>query len=343
MEKLPLNEKENMSGLNSFQLNYALSQATNPQFLPPNIPRKAKSKVKSQKGFSSNLRAGDWICLICNNLNFSFRNECNRCQLQTKEQNQLQSLYIQENQNILNDSDERLPFKDLTNNRSSQSKAGPLSFHTKSKSTPMQSDLTINMLPKMSTEVEITEPSTNNTSGLTTASSSNKGFQNMLLVTPPKHRQNKSLNIFKEYSDSGQKELPPYKSPEYLPSISPMLNAVFGNIPERQGGRRYQSFTFLKEECEEAEQEEAKTEDLNQDLPGVRPKFENASQSMKEVTNLFANTSLENERQQADPSLGIDHLAEESKFFHYANKLNDAGVVRESKGKKGREVTNVEK
>lgn len=25
------------------------------------------------------IRAGDWICLMCSNLNFSFRNECNRC------------------------------------------------------------------------------------------------------------------------------------------------------------------------------------------------------------------------------------------------------------------------
>ena len=27
-----------------------------------------------------NIREGDWICLYCQNLNFSFRNECNRCQ-----------------------------------------------------------------------------------------------------------------------------------------------------------------------------------------------------------------------------------------------------------------------
>lgn len=32
-------------------------------------------------------REGDWICLNCNNLNFSFRKKCNRCKVQTKQQN----------------------------------------------------------------------------------------------------------------------------------------------------------------------------------------------------------------------------------------------------------------
>ncbi|KAL4475848.1 hypothetical protein ABPG73_002049 [Tetrahymena malaccensis] len=40
------------------------------------------------------LRAGDWVCLLCNNLNFSFRNECNRCMIQTKKQNLLQNLML---------------------------------------------------------------------------------------------------------------------------------------------------------------------------------------------------------------------------------------------------------
>ena len=30
------------------------------------------------------IRAGDWICLYCNNLNFSFRIKCNRCGLLRK-------------------------------------------------------------------------------------------------------------------------------------------------------------------------------------------------------------------------------------------------------------------
>jgi hypothetical protein len=32
-------------------------------------------------------RNGDWICIKCNNLNFSFRKKCNRCRQQTKEEN----------------------------------------------------------------------------------------------------------------------------------------------------------------------------------------------------------------------------------------------------------------
>ena len=38
------------------------------------------------------IRAGDWVCLMCNNLNFSFRNVCNRCRVQTKKQNFIQNL-----------------------------------------------------------------------------------------------------------------------------------------------------------------------------------------------------------------------------------------------------------
>lgn len=32
-------------------------------------------------------RAGDWKCVICSNINFAFRSECNRCGLISKEQN----------------------------------------------------------------------------------------------------------------------------------------------------------------------------------------------------------------------------------------------------------------
>ena len=35
------------------------------------------------------IRAGDWICLYCNNLNFSFRTKCNRCGLLRKSSNYL--------------------------------------------------------------------------------------------------------------------------------------------------------------------------------------------------------------------------------------------------------------
>ena len=37
-------------------------------------------------------RAGDWVCIMCNNHNYSFREVCNRCRQQTKQQNIVQSL-----------------------------------------------------------------------------------------------------------------------------------------------------------------------------------------------------------------------------------------------------------
>ena len=40
---------------------------------------KETNNNKKKKNFSE--RAGDWVCFKCKNLNFSFRNNCNRCQL----------------------------------------------------------------------------------------------------------------------------------------------------------------------------------------------------------------------------------------------------------------------
>lgn len=37
-------------------------------------------------------RAGDWVCILCNNHNYSFREVCNRCKQQTKQQNMIESL-----------------------------------------------------------------------------------------------------------------------------------------------------------------------------------------------------------------------------------------------------------
>lgn len=50
--------------------------------------------VKSAKSSQQSHRAGDWICVKCNNLNYSFRNKCNRCQMQTKKQNLLDNLLL---------------------------------------------------------------------------------------------------------------------------------------------------------------------------------------------------------------------------------------------------------
>lgn len=52
-------------------------------FTPIKEPMSSGKPNKS----ASQTREGDWVCLNCNNLNFSFRKKCNRCKMQTREQN----------------------------------------------------------------------------------------------------------------------------------------------------------------------------------------------------------------------------------------------------------------
>lgn len=52
----------------------------------------AQGKGTSPDSFQ--IRNGDWICLICCNYNFSFREQCNRCQSQSKVQNQFQDFML---------------------------------------------------------------------------------------------------------------------------------------------------------------------------------------------------------------------------------------------------------
>ena len=65
----------------SFQSNYS-------QQFPTNFAQKKSQKKHNQ------IRAGDWICNMCNNLNYSFRNVCNRCKVQTKRNNYIQNLMM---------------------------------------------------------------------------------------------------------------------------------------------------------------------------------------------------------------------------------------------------------
>lgn len=43
----------------------------------------AKFQKKKTKTFTE--REGDWICKMCKNLNFAFRNACNRCKMPKKD------------------------------------------------------------------------------------------------------------------------------------------------------------------------------------------------------------------------------------------------------------------
>lgn len=58
-------------------------------------PKQAKPKGKKPTVQQNEThRAGDWVCILCNNLNYSFRKVCNRCQTQTKRDNLIQSLQL---------------------------------------------------------------------------------------------------------------------------------------------------------------------------------------------------------------------------------------------------------
>jgi hypothetical protein len=53
--------------------------------------KKNKKKVKERKT--------DWLCLNCQNLNYGFRRNCNRCKIQRKDE--YPSIYLQPNQKII--------------------------------------------------------------------------------------------------------------------------------------------------------------------------------------------------------------------------------------------------
>lgn len=47
-----------------------------------------KEAVKKPTKSNSHNKPQDWVCVLCNNLNFSFRKKCNRCKTQTRTQNE---------------------------------------------------------------------------------------------------------------------------------------------------------------------------------------------------------------------------------------------------------------
>ena len=46
-----------------------------------------KEALKKPAKSNSHNKPQDWVCVMCNNLNFSFRKKCNRCKTQTRTQN----------------------------------------------------------------------------------------------------------------------------------------------------------------------------------------------------------------------------------------------------------------
>lgn len=89
------------------------------KILVPGLAQQAEARAfpqngaKNAKQASQGHRAGDWICVKCSNLNYSFRNRCNRCQVQTKKQNLLDNLLlINSDMHLPEAADENRPHKD---------------------------------------------------------------------------------------------------------------------------------------------------------------------------------------------------------------------------------------
>ncbi len=74
--------------------------AETPKAFAPTFPFGSKQKSGNIKPDSLIHRAGDWVCLFCNNHNYSFREICNRCNMQSKIENLRQSLSYYQNQNV---------------------------------------------------------------------------------------------------------------------------------------------------------------------------------------------------------------------------------------------------
>lgn len=173
-------------------------------------PHSSKCKNKPVKAMNSAVRAGDWVCFVCNNLNFSFRDECNRCQNQTKQQNFLQSLLLSSTnaKPDISAKSDRLPFRDITNIQK------PLeNFEDNSYFFPSSEENT--SFDGETKEIFVTNNETN------FDFSSNYGFENVLLLTPPKVRGEKNQN-----SENDEEELPAYQSPKKLPSVTEILKKV---------------------------------------------------------------------------------------------------------------------
>jgi len=215
--------------------------------------------------------------LVCNNLNFSFRNECNRCQVQTKKQNYIQSLLLISDGSkgeATASPTKRAPLKDLTNQPTLPGNYKPVEMVSKIKSAPVQVEMKPEpIMREMPKEMEKSQRPMQEARRATEVSAfgNNFGFENMLLVTPPKSKGGRESLIFKEYFDSNQKIFPPYKSPQQLPSISPMMRRFddnetammrefnqmgfgpFTDICENMNTKYYKNVRLVEEENERSE------------------------------------------------------------------------------------------
>lgn len=76
-----------------------INSSNNPSDISPNLSNKANSADSKKKKKPFVERVGDWVCIKCKNLNFSFRVVCNRCQLTKVESEKLFEQYMK---NLMN-------------------------------------------------------------------------------------------------------------------------------------------------------------------------------------------------------------------------------------------------
>ena len=129
--------KENMpsGGKNHLSLRARLQAKASPNQKAASVP--LQEKTSAQKAAHNQHRAGDWVCILCHNHNYSFREICNRCNVQTKVENLRQSLSFYQNQNFPPNSLFAQPFPEDTG---SSDKCNPLSLKELSRTAESKFD-----------------------------------------------------------------------------------------------------------------------------------------------------------------------------------------------------------
>lgn len=279
------------------------------------ISKKNAPNLKASKANMHSIRAGDWVCLLCNNLNFSFRNECNRCQKQTKKQNYIQNLLFLEEPRKIQNKNERKPLSDITN------------LQLENKRTECHSQW---------------------------GKGHNHGFENVLLLTPPRplirdlnvkkgnfigNQQNLPFNS--PNSETNKKIIKPYNSPQEIPSISPILKSEFLRGTSKSDDICAKNLTeFLCEKIYEDSREDEANEDnrlepLDQIFSKLIEEKEDVSKELKSNFNddaSFASSTPQNGQNRGETGNILNSLIG---FIGNPCFLNlSTNSIKDNKGKK---------
>ena len=87
--------------------------------------KKKKDKTKGKKNFEE--REGDWVCYYCKNLNFSFRDNCNRCYACKNDSEEKHDIYIDNVLQIINEN-EKIRNQNNNNNIINNSNQNKITF-----------------------------------------------------------------------------------------------------------------------------------------------------------------------------------------------------------------------